>query len=253
MSNDGKKALINIETLELEEFTNHPQNRYAILSHRWEEKEVSFKDWKARKCVKRPGYLTIMKFISKAAEHDLKYAWADTCCINKESSAELSGAINSMFKYYRDAAECYVYLSDLPPSCPSSNSDGTKPSTIGGISIGAEDPRESIFADSKWFTRRWMLQETIAPRTLQFFDSAWHLFGTKNVLRYIIERRTGVPKAILDGSQQLESSSIACRALPIAFLEFDIHMPLLYGEGDAAFIRLQEVICRKTTDMSLFA
>jgi len=33
--------------------------------------------------------------------------------MNKSSSAELSEAINSMFRCYRDAARCYVYLSDV--------------------------------------------------------------------------------------------------------------------------------------------
>lgn len=39
-----------------------------------------------------------MQFVQKAAERGFKYAWADTCCTNKESSAELSEAVNSMFK-----------------------------------------------------------------------------------------------------------------------------------------------------------
>ncbi|KAH9209615.1 heterokaryon incompatibility protein-domain-containing protein, partial [Leptodontidium sp. 2 PMI_412] len=234
--------LINTETFGLEEFANYPKHGYAILSHRWEENEVSFEDWKGRKYVQRKGYLKIMRFVQKAAEQGFKYAWADTCCINKDSSAELSEAINSMFKYYQDAATCYVYLSDLPPL-------------------------NTIFANSKWFTRGWTLQEMIAPRTLQFFDSAWHPFGTKHGLAAVIESRTGVPKEILDGFQQLNGTSIACRmswaadrqttrAEDLAYCLlgiFDIHLPLLYGEGEAAFIRLQEEICRKTTDMSLFA
>ncbi|KAG4439686.1 hypothetical protein IFR05_004823 [Cadophora sp. M221] len=207
---DTEMWLINTETLGLEEFANHPKHGYAILSHRWEENEVSFEDWKVHKCAQRQGYQKIVRFIQKAAEQGFKYAWADTCCINKDSSAELSEAINSMFK---------------------------------------------------------TLQEMIAPRKLQFFDSAWHTFGTKHDLAAIIEDRTGVPKAILDGSLQLKSSSIASRMSWAADRQttrsedlaycllgiFDIQMPLLYGEGESAFIRLQEEICRKTTDMSLFA
>ena len=34
---------------------------------------------------------------------------------------------------------------------------------------------------------------------------------------------------------------------------FQVNMPLLYGEGDRAFIRLQEEIIKTSTDFSLFA
>jgi len=33
---------------------------------------------------------------------------------------------------------------------------------------------------------------------------------------------------------------------------FDIHLPLIYGEGDKAFIRLQEAIAQDSDDLSLF-
>jgi hypothetical protein len=90
--------LINTDTLELEEFANNTEQEYAILSHRWEETEVSFRSWAARKSIQRQGCRKIMRFVQKAAERGFQYAWADTCCINKESSADLSEAINSMFK-----------------------------------------------------------------------------------------------------------------------------------------------------------
>jgi hypothetical protein len=89
--------LINTTTLELERFTNHPKNKYAILSHRWEAEEVSFQSWKARTGEQSLGYRKVVNFVKKAASHGYEYAWSDTCCINKESSAELSESINSMF------------------------------------------------------------------------------------------------------------------------------------------------------------
>ena len=90
--------LINTETLELEAFANRPKNEYAILSHRWEEDETSSQSWVAREGLEKQGARKIKKFVHMAAKRGFKYAWADTCCINKESSAELSEAINSMFK-----------------------------------------------------------------------------------------------------------------------------------------------------------
>lgn len=105
--------LINTATLKLEYFANHPIKQYAILSHRWEENEVSFQSWVARKDEKTQGVRKITRFVKLAAEHGFKYAWADTCCINKESSAELSEAINSMFKVCLNdssSLSCRIYL-----------------------------------------------------------------------------------------------------------------------------------------------
>jgi hypothetical protein len=34
---------------------------------------------------------------------------------------------------------------------------------------------------------------------------------------------------------------------------FDINMPLLYGEGEKAFLRLQEAIATEINDLSMFA
>ncbi|PMD25909.1 HET-domain-containing protein [Hyaloscypha hepaticicola] len=257
--------LINTDTLELEEFANHTEHEYAILSHRWEETEVSFRSWAARESIQTQGCRKITRFVQKAAEGGFKYAWADTCCINKESSAEQSEAINSMFKYYQDSAECYVYLSDLPPLSRSDNGGLVHKSSETFISI--EESRDRAFLNSKWFTRGWTLQELIAPDTVLFFDSDWLSFGTKKSLKDRIEDRTGIPQSILNGSKRVQSCPVACRMSWAANRQttrtedmaycllgiFNIHMPLLYGEGQVAFTRLQEEICRKTTDMSLFA
>ncbi|KAL2069523.1 hypothetical protein VTL71DRAFT_14202 [Oculimacula yallundae] len=260
--------LIDTDTLELKSFPTHPEGKYAILSHRWGENEVNFQDWKARRRIDSSEYRKIKRFAKKAAQGGFRYAWADTCCINKESSAELSEAINSMFKLYHDAAECYVYLSDLPPTNPPSDEGISNSSTTMEFAAGIEKCRGDLFAKSKWFTRGWTLQELIAPKKVMFFDSAWKLYGTKHSLGKVIWKRTGVPKAIIEGTKHLRNLSVACRMSWAADRQttvvedlaycllgiFDIHLPLLYGEGrQAAFVRVQEEICRKTTDMSLFA
>ncbi|KAL2172955.1 uncharacterized protein P884DRAFT_281430 [Thermothelomyces heterothallicus CBS 202.75] len=58
---------------------------YAILSHTWAEEE------------KVAGAYAL------AVQDAIEYLWIDTCCIDKSSSAELSEAINAMFRWYRDA------------------------------------------------------------------------------------------------------------------------------------------------------
>lgn len=111
--------LINTSTFKLECFVDERQTQYAILSHRWAEEEVNFQqfsshDPKVRSAVKKlKGFAKIKRCCQLACSDGLQYAWADTCCIDKSSSAELSEAINSMFRYYQMAGICYAYLSDF--------------------------------------------------------------------------------------------------------------------------------------------
>ncbi|KAK4207064.1 hypothetical protein QBC37DRAFT_102697 [Rhypophila decipiens] len=54
----------------------------------------------------------IIDFCRQARADDFEWAWADTCCIDKTSSAELSEAINSMYK----VVFLFLGLLCLPPS-----------------------------------------------------------------------------------------------------------------------------------------
>jgi hypothetical protein len=110
---------------------------YAILSHTWGEEEVSFQDMQSlSKAKTRTGFAKIQKCCKMAASRGLDYAWVDTCCIDKTSSAELQEAINSMFRWYQNADICYAYLADVR--------DELSPAE-----------REQAFRNSKWFKRGW--------------------------------------------------------------------------------------------------
>ncbi|RTE72967.1 hypothetical protein BHE90_012610 [Fusarium euwallaceae] len=105
--------LINTETLKLESVVNPETVEYAILSHTWEEEEVSFQEFQDLRFARtKKGFGKIKKTCRLAKKHGYQYAWVDTCCIDKSSSAELSEAINSMFRWYKGAKRCYAYLSD---------------------------------------------------------------------------------------------------------------------------------------------
>lgn len=108
--------LINTSTLEFEEFLGSKIPKYAILSHTWEEEEVSYADYAAGRHLihHMKGFDKIKSTCSIAAEQRIQYAWVDTCCIDKRSSAELTEAINCMFCWYERAERCYAFLSDLP-------------------------------------------------------------------------------------------------------------------------------------------
>jgi hypothetical protein len=88
---------------------------YAILSHTWgnDEEEVTFKDFAEGSKDIKAGYQKIRFCAEQAGRDSLRYFWVDTCCIDKSNNAELSEAINSMFRWYRNATKCYVYLSDV--------------------------------------------------------------------------------------------------------------------------------------------
>ncbi|KAI3320421.1 HET-domain-containing protein [Xylariaceae sp. AK1471] len=239
--------LINVHTCELEEFIANPPP-YAILSHRWREGEVSFQDFqdKHRRSEKN-GYKKIRTLCHQARRDGLNWAWIDTCCIDKSSSAELSEAINSMFKWYKNSDVCYAYLDDIT----SLNGDG-------GL------------ITSEWFKRGWTLQELIAPRNLQFYcnsDSGWQYLGDKNGLAETLSQRTRIDIEILRGFTGLDNYTVAKRMSWAAGRKttreedigyclmglFSINMPLLYGEGSKAFLRLQEEVVTKINDQTIFA
>jgi hypothetical protein len=130
--------------------------QYAILSHTWGAEEVTFKDMIDDTGRDKAGYDKIRFCGEQARQHGWQYFWVDTCCIDKSNNTELSEVINSMFRWYRNAATCYVYLSDVPRPAVGSNDQSTKL------------PWKSAFRQSRWFTRGWTLQELLAPTSVEF-------------------------------------------------------------------------------------
>ncbi|KAH8665740.1 heterokaryon incompatibility protein-domain-containing protein [Tricladium varicosporioides] len=214
---------------------------YAILSHTWGTEEVTLQDIKTSNSVGLEGYKKVRKACSVAAANGFEYIWIDTCCIDKTSSAELSEALNSMFRWYQEAEKCYAYLADVPHHSSNQNSSVIRPE----------------FLHSRWFTRGWTLQELIAPLSVIFLDNEWQEIGTKPDLQEEISEITGIPGDFLLGDD-LRHASIAQRMSWASKREttriedlayclmglFGIYMPMLYGEGERAFIRLQEEILR---------
>jgi Heterokaryon incompatibility protein (HET) len=161
--------------------------RYAIISHTWgpDTEEVSFKDMRdGTSKGKAPGYDKI-RFCGEQARRDgLQYCWIDTCCIDKSNSTELQEAINSMFRWYSEAAKCYVYLADV--SRPALDAD-IKSSQSSQLSW------ELSFRKSRWFTRGWTLQELVTPPLVEFFPKEGEQLGNKRSLERHIHEVTGIP------------------------------------------------------------
>ena len=93
--------LINCRTLTLEETLSHKEAKYAILSHTWEKgEEVSYSEFRDQTVKTKRGWRKIEKVCQLALDDGCDFAWVDTCCIDKTSSAELTEAIISMFPWY---------------------------------------------------------------------------------------------------------------------------------------------------------
>lgn len=176
--------LLDSKTLKLSEFSEPNFPPYAILSHTWTDDEVSFQDIQGDACKTKAGYEKIKRCCDLAAADGFEYAWVDTCCIDKTSSAELSEAINSMFRWYEQSEVCYVYLSDVPSDVYLSDAPSVE---------GPYQPT-SVFARSRWFTRGWTLQELIAPSNVIFYGRDWQEVGTKSSLLSTISKVTGGSK-----------------------------------------------------------
>lgn len=247
--------LIDTSNLKLKEIIELQDCKYAILSHTWEEDEVDFQEMKAEprptSLLTKAGYLKIKKTCEVAREKGYSYAWVDTCCIDKASSAALSEAINSMYDWYKESSICLAYLSDLPAN----NFEH------------AESMTADFMKDCKWFRRGWTLQELVAPEELDFYDQDWRFRGSKKILRHELSDITGIDVDVLEDSELLPTIPVGrrmswaaarktTRVEDIAYCLlgiFGVNMPMIYGENKNAFLRLQEEIAKSTNDLTLFA
>ncbi|KAL1644350.1 hypothetical protein SLS61_008857, partial [Didymella pomorum] len=219
---------------------------YAILSHTWEAdaEEVTFADLVTGDGEAKRGYQKIHFCGQQAQQDGLQYFWVDTCCINKADKAELSHAIKSMFRWYQNAARCYVYLSDVSTRKRKVNS------MLGKFTW------EPAFRASRWFTRGWTLQELLAPSTVEFFSKEGERLGDKASLKSLIHTITCIQHAALNGaplSQFSVNERLQWREGRMTNREedgayslqgiLDVDLAPVYGEGAVgAFRRLMDEV-----------
>jgi hypothetical protein len=243
--------LVNTETYLLSDHSVDQIPPFAILSHRWGDDEVSYHDYVKRRVTIGTGFQKIVDFcnFAKSQLEAHEWVWVDSCCIDKKSSSELTEAINSMYTWYKKATVCYAYMRDV-------KTEGKRK---------RDEP--DGFQQSEWFTRGWTLQELLAPSRVTFCDKDWKIVGTKTDLATSIQQASGIPEPFLTGQRQPQEASVAMRMSwisrrtttkpeDIAYCIlglFNVNMPLLYGEGNKAFVRLQQEIIKYSDDESIFA
>jgi len=235
----------------------HAIPRYAILSHTWgaNTDEVTFDDVQHGVARDKIGYAKLEFCAEQARKDGIDHFWIDTCCINKASDPELSQAIRSMFRWYRNAVKCYVFLADVS----SSKRD---------VNGGTDRAWRKSFRSSKWFTRGWTLQELLAPKIVEFFSRERVFLGCKATLVQQIHEITGIPaaalhsKSVVNGSSVVDSKPVEDFSLEERFAWaakrqtkraedkayclfgiFGVQLPVLYGEGpEEAMRRLQREV-----------
>ncbi|KAF8957192.1 heterokaryon incompatibility protein-domain-containing protein, partial [Flammula alnicola] len=228
---------------------------YAILSHTWLQKkpEVIYGDakdtqkWWSVQSKRGMGYRKLEGFCRVAREdYSVSLAWMDTICINKDSTSELDESIRSMYRWYKNASVCVVYLGD---------------------STSLDD----MHAD-RWFTRGWTLQELLASGlSSRFYNKHWKAMidpndfipavyrslGSFSEILPVIQKATGIDPKDLYGFEAGLQSGVASRMSWAAKRTttreedqaysmmgiFDVSFPIAYGEGaDRAFLRLIEAM-----------
>ncbi|KAI6040917.1 hypothetical protein EDC04DRAFT_2893689 [Pisolithus marmoratus] len=224
--------------------------RYAILSHRWGRGEPSLHDVKGTNVYgldSTDGVVKLQRFCVLALKEEVLWAWSDTCCIDKGSSAELQEAIGSMFSWYRRSALTIVYLSDVSDT--------------------------ASFTKSVWFKRGWTLQELLASRTAIFYMRDWTLYMNSTTLNHKaddavlkdLQKATGIGKRHLknfrpgmdNARSRLQWASARRTTKPedVAYSLFGIfhlHLPVLYGESsETALGRLLAEIISQSGDVSV--
>jgi hypothetical protein len=253
--------LLHTSTLKLQYFGEDDTPSYAALSHTWDAQELTFQHVQSGKFDHLPGYAKV-KGTCDTIKQRYEWVWIDTCCIDKTSSAELSQAINSMYKWYEESSICYVYLGDFELNDPLwADSPG-----FGETAISSEQFERDL-RNCRWFNRGWTLQELLAPSNVIFWAQNFRPFGTRYAFAEVISGITGIPINVLDGRNSPRDCNVAqrmswasqrmtTRPEDIAYCLwglFNVHLVPIYGEGRyKAFLRLQEEILKLEHDHSLF-
>ncbi|KAG8221678.1 hypothetical protein J3R82DRAFT_1963 [Butyriboletus roseoflavus] len=232
---------------------------YVMLSHKWEEttgsKEPSFQDVLGKSIYtdldRSPTNDKLRGFCELVRETGHRWAWSDTCCIDRTESSVLSKAIVSMYRWYEESALTLALLTGVP-----------SPSRLGNL------------RDSIWMRRAWTLQELLAPKAIRFYDSEWKLYlndphhnhKDSPVINTELASAVSVAPKMLSAFQsgrfgvreklRLASTRTATIEEDISYSLFGIFASDLqpkYGEGKNALGRLLEEIVHRSGDVTVLA
>ncbi|KAG9310380.1 hypothetical protein JVU11DRAFT_9515 [Chiua virens] len=235
--------------LEVEKFY-----RYATFSHTWEDNEPLFEKVLPIAVYDLDDFPTHNKlkmFCNLARDAGFRWAWSDTCCINKVNCSVLQEALVSMFKWYQGSSLTIVFLLDV-----------RSPSRRGDL------------VRSVWNTRAWTLQEYHASRVVRFYNEDWTPYLNLDVPNHKesqeiiseMEEAMGISAQTLTSlrpdlhhiREKLRLASVrqTLRVEDEAYSLlglFSMSLPVLYGEGNQALGRLLAHLLSSSGDTSILA
>lgn len=241
--------LLNTRSLELCHCIGRPP-LYSILCHACGSDDLGFEDFRDPETLSRkPGFRRLWQACSQARDHGAEWLWTDAVCIDRGSSAALSDALNSLSRIYQECQFSIIHLEDF------------------GSDDCMDEGLKERLANCAWAKSVWMLPHLIFPRHSFIYDGNWDEIGTKASLAEQLSSVTSIGRAVLRDPSRLSEYSIAKRISWASTLRasrtedkafslmglLGVNMPIVYGEGDKAFVRLQEEVLRDTKDFSLFA
>ncbi|KAF8552374.1 hypothetical protein OG21DRAFT_1443645, partial [Imleria badia] len=229
--------------------------RYVTLSHVWQGKEPSFQDVNLAGSVweldSSPLNEKLRQFCEVVRTEGYRWAWCDTCCIDKTISMVLNQSLMMMYKWYEAAASTFVYLEDVDSL----------------LALGS-------LRDSRWMTRAWTAQELLAGKVIRFYDRNWepYLGDTRlnhkeslEIMQELADKIEVASKIIAafhpDDLSVREKLRLA--STRNATVEEDVAYSLIgifksdirphYGEGDAALGHLLEEIVARSREVTMLA
>lgn len=197
--------------------------------------------------------MKLLMFCTIVREAGFRWAWSDTCCINKTDGAALQESLTSMFQWYHESSLTVVHLKGV----------------LSDAELGALEA-------SLWNTRAWTLQEFFASKVIRFYTEDWKpylphdtTFNHKEspIIMREMALATGIDaKELLSlrpGSEnvreklRLASTRLATKQEDIAyslFGIFDVSIPVTYGEGQRrALGRLLQEVLTRSGDATILA
>ena len=228
--------------------------RYVMFSHRWEHGEPPFQEVKrvtVYKLEASRGNVKLQTFCSLVHSLGFRWAWSDTCCIDKENNVVLQESLVAMFTWYRRSSLTLIHL--LGVSSLSEEPDGVKRSI--------------------WNTRVWTYQEYVAAQRVMFYTEDWKPYlgltlenhkESPIILRememsQVSSERVAVLHPGLDRVREklyLASTRETTLVEDIAYSLLGIlnaSIPVIYGEGTRAVGRLLEYVLTGSGDATILA
>ena len=228
---------------------------WIMFSHTWEGDEPRFQDVNKVESVWKlddsPLNEKLRQFCRTARGDGHRWAWSDTCCIDKDASATLSQSLTSMYRWYEEAAETLVYLADV-----------LSLSELGDLT------------KSKWMTRAWTLQELLASGIIRFYTRDWKPYlndmhrnhKESPIIKQELAQAIGVAPETITSFQPKDlgvREKLRLASTRNASVEEDIAYSLIgifssdiaprYGLGKAALGQLLENIVARTGDVTVIS